>query len=163
MLVCFSTLTLKLNHCKHISKCFCFLCLLPPPAPSVGQCSAGRGWGSPLVRMFTQRRVCGTQAQDLRHPGLPESLQIEAQLPPPSTPSCASPNPPACSDSSQQSNAMYRLNLSSSSLSLSLPTCPPQQWKHRIYAFMHVMYTPMSVCTELHWIHTQRTVCMSRH
>ena len=68
----------------HISTCFSSLCLLPPSAPSVGQCSAGRGWGSPLVRMFTQRRVCGTQAQE------PETSrttrkETKAQLPSHST------------------------------------------------------------------------------
>lgn len=126
---------LQFNLCKpHISTCFSFLCLLPSSAPSVGQCSAGRGWGSPLVRMFTQRRVCVTQAQGLRHPGLPESLQTKAQLPPPSTPSCASWNSPACSDSSQQTNAMHRLHILPLFFSLSLhfcthaySICPPQQ------------------------------------
>lgn len=73
----------------HISTCFSSLCLLPPSAPSVGQCSAGRGWGSPLVRMFTQRRVCGTQAQGpetsrtTRNETKPNSLHT-----PPSSPMC---------------------------------------------------------------------------
>lgn len=111
---------LFLQHCDSEleplqTSYFCVFLLSPLPAPSVGQCSAGRGWDSPLVRMFTQKRVCGAQAQALRHLRPSERFQIKAQLPSPPTslnPSYASRTltTPACSNSSQQRNAMHKMN-----------------------------------------------------
>ena len=119
----------------HISTCFSSLCLLPPSAPSVGQCSAGRGWGSPLVRMFTQRRVCGTQAQG---PETPRTTRNETKpkLPSHSTflPHVHPETPlPAQTHPNKQMQCTDWTYLLSSSLDLCIfcthtyCTCPPQQ------------------------------------
>lgn len=131
-LLCYSNVQL----CKR----FFFLRLLPPCAPSVGQCSAGRGWGSPLVRMFTQKRVCGIQVQGLRHQGPPESLQTKAQLLPPH-PMCI-PKPPRLLK-------LISTDTHNAPIDLSLPLCTHILYMHhRNNENIDFMHQSMS-CT--HW------------
>lgn len=72
-------------------------------------------------------------------------------LAPPSTslPMCILKPPPprACSNSSQQTSALHTLSILLFIAHTHMPTTSYSQ--HGLYAFMHVMYTLMSVCMEL--------------
>lgn len=176
MLVCFSTLQFL-----PLQTSYFYVSLLslstPSSCPVCGPVFDGKG-----VRFTTSEDVYPDKGMWHSGPELETSRTTRKppdQSPTPSTlhshpPHVHPKTPPACSNSSQQTNAMHSLNIlpfhSISAFFLSSPqmhththTCPPQQYGHILDAFMHVMYTLMSVCTELHWIHTPWMVCMSRH
>ena len=164
MLVCFSTLQFL-----PLQTSYFYVCLLslstPSSCPVCGPVFGGKG-----VRFTTSEDVYPDKGMWHSGPELETSRTTRKspdQSPTPSPlhshpPHVHPETPPACSNSSQETNAMHRLNILPHFFSLFLPffclllkcihthTFPPQQYKHILDAFMHVMYTLMSVCTELH-------------
>lgn len=147
---------------QHLQTSHFYVSLLFPTTPSsrpvCGPVFHGKG-----VRFTTSEDVYpekGMWHQALEPETSRSTRKSPDQSPAPSTlhpqPSICilTPHPPptpACSDSSQLTDSMHKINTHV----LTLNTCQPLRWE--LYAFMHETYTLMSVCT----LCTQNTYTMT--